>query len=346
MIRKKRFQNHIAESGWLLSSSLLLCAVLWWFRVEPTVSQVLSYGCYVSAFFILRSWTGHHSLLRTKSDMIPASWAVVGLLMHEVLPAFNTSGGGNAESGGDWALFAGSMLIAACISCLMKSYRSFQAESDIFKALLCLSLLTFSNAWIILLVPAVWHIMYHQLQCFTLRTLVASLLGLLLPYWLLLGVGLLIGVEGLTAALNNPLLCEINAHGLPALLLTGDVQGADFVYVWQLFSPVITTLSIVVSAFIALSLVAGSVHYVRSGHSDKGFTRTMYQIFIICSVLFLLAGMVVWSMRAHFMLFLSVTLSPLMAHLFTHTYTRWTNRMFKLWLLLLVLIWLYSLWMG
>ncbi|MBQ7472092.1 MAG: hypothetical protein IJS97_06675 [Prevotella sp.] len=151
--------------------------------------------------------------------------------------------------------------------------------------------------------PLLWILLGANVLALSLRNFCASLLGILLPFWV---VG--------SYALYADRLSEFGDY-----CLTIGSLGPLFDYS-QIALPQIISF-----AFVVVLLLTGTVHFLRNSYRDKIRTRMIYESLItigLFTVLFILAQ------PQHYntlMRVLIVVTSPLIAHFIALTETRITN---------------------
>ena len=110
--------------------------------------------------------------------------------------------------------------------------------------------------------PVMWIGMFFYLQSLTPRTFVASLLGLLCPYWFV----------SIYFIYTNDL--TLAADHFSRLVEFGKV--ADF--------PVVPIGALVAICFVTILSLTGIIHYLRKRINDKTRTRMFYNTFILINI--------------------------------------------------------------
>ena len=172
-------------------------------------------------------------------------------------------------------------------------------------------------------VPFVWILMFTNMLSGSIRTVCASILGLLVPYWL----------------------------GGVYCLYTGDVDVlishfTDIAVFGKVFD--IASLSIsekILFCFVSLLSLVGIVHFYRNNYKDRIRTRMLFEIFTIFNLLTILFVLL---QPVHFKYLgsiLIVSTAPMIGHYISLTNTKWTNLSFYVILLASLLITVSNLWM-
>ena len=181
-----------------------------------------------------------------------------------------------------------------------------------------------SIVWVqtLFFLPILWVIMRTNILSMSPRNFVASLLGIILPYWFY--AGYLVVKGDITILINH--FAKIAVFGEP------------FNLKFLNFSQVLTL------SFVLVCAVIGIVHFMNQKRNDNIRTRLFYQIFVTID---LLAIVFFFLQPQHYEALLSVmivTTAPLIAHFFALTRTRITNWMFIILSYSAIIITLFNLW--
>lgn len=233
-------------------------------------------GTGVTAYLMVE-WNNRHALLRIRSRLTSSTFLVLSAAC-PFLHGWTTD-----------------MVVPACLACayflLFSSYQKVRAEGEIFHAFLCIGLGSLFFPPIVAVAPFLYFSMIVQMRSFCLRSFLAGLLGLLLPYWAYMG----------WAVWNNRL---DEALSLAEGYLT--VPSPDY--------SVVGLHERVSLAFVLVLALFSVVHYLRTAYNDKIRTRMFFYVLIIQVVL--LASMLAVVPQWHVMILrlLLVPASPLIGH--------------------------------
>lgn len=206
---------------------------------------------------------------------------------------------------------------------LFQTYQDKKAVGHIFYAFLMLGIASVFFPQMFFYVPFVWILMFTNMLSGSIRTVCASILGLLVPYWL----------------------------GVVYCLYTGDVDVlishfTDIAVFGKVFD--IASLSIsekILFCFVSLLSLVGIVHFYRNNYKDRIRTRMLFEIFTIFNLLTILFVLL---QPVHFKYLgsiLIVSTAPMIGHYISLTNTKWTNLSFYVILLASLLITVSNLWM-
>lgn len=156
---------------------------------------------------------------------------------------------------------------------------------------------------VLFFVPILWLLMVFKLQSMSFRTFVASLLGLITPYWF--GIVYCLVTENLPLFINH--FTEIAVFGPIA-----DVS--------------LCTLPLAIFfGCLAIITLLGMVHFLRTRQND----RIRIQKFYECMILVALAAWAFLVLQPQHYRFLTgiiiVNIAPPIAHFIALTHTKWTN---------------------
>ena len=283
----RRLQNRIAES-----------------RVALPVTLT-----YLAAFMVIQVLLGHDTwfqmallAISSYSRMVSCSYIVMTTAANFLLSSTNVA----------WA----QMGLIVFFIFLLHAYQDGRGAGWVFYAFAALSLASIPFVHVLYLVPLLWIILGTNILALSLRTFLASLLGLMVPYWF------------------------IGAYAIVFQHL--DWLGAHFV---ALAHPgVVFDLTVLndhqVLTFIFLMIIAalGSVHFLMFSYQDKIRTRMIYEMFITLSVCCLLLMLVFPA------LFLAIVVTaPLIGHFLALTHSRLSNIIFFVIIAAALLLTIYNL---
>ena len=153
------------------------------------------------------------------------------------------------------------------------------------------------------LLPVLWILLATKMLAFSSRTLLASLMGLTLPYWL---VGCYLVYTHRLTEHTDYLLTIASVDAL-----------ADFASL-----PIMVTLTII---FVLLMGVLGMCHYLHTSYNDRISTRMIYEFLVIMQIV--LSVFIVLQPQSYVALLplLIVNTSPLIAHFLALSHTKTSN---------------------
>ena len=150
--------------------TIVIYAIAVW-RVCGLVSDGLwlQFACFAISSFLMVELNNGNALIRIYSRMVSCSFIVMVCMSTFLLQS------------------AIAMLLSICVvMSLILIFLTYQDKSSMghtFYSFLSMGLATLIDVNIFFFAPVMWIAMFFYLQSLTLRTFIASLLGLLCPYW-------------------------------------------------------------------------------------------------------------------------------------------------------------------
>ena len=202
------------------------------------------------------------------------------------------------------------------------TYQDKQASGLAFYAYTLLGMAAIADVRILYLVPVMWLLTATQLQSLSGRTLSASILGILMPFW----------VMSCWMVWNNGL------SSLPSLVAQWDDFGPllDFT--------VLSTSQVATWGLVAIAAITGTIHYIRKHRDDRIRTRLLFGFLIwmdLVTVLFLMLQPQLSDMLTGLAI---INTAPLIGHFIALTSTRYTNIYCGILLAATLLLTIYNLW--
>ena len=305
----KRFQNKAAESRLALPVVTMFATGIWLLNGLITEQWYAQLAILFISTYLMAEMNNAYALLQTCSRMVSCSFLALSSMSVFLIPQTRVS-------------VCMLSLIMFC-TIIFHTYQDRESQGLAFNAFLCLGVASVAFVQILFFVPFVWLMMLFYLMAFNGRMLAASLLGLLMPYWLL--------------------ALPIMYFGKGQALLQHFTEIAHF---QPLFHYENLTLNQIISfVFVAILALQSITHYILKGQLDRIRTRMFYHFFIgldILTVVFLILQ------PQHFNMLFGMMITctcPMLAHFITHTHSRLSNIMFYTMIVCLLLITAFNLWM-
>lgn len=261
-----QFVPSIVQSGYYgMGAALAICAVCVYFLAELNNSNVL---------------------LRISSRMLSSMLALLCSLVvvtHTLQP--------------------GLVLMTLALLAYFTMFATYQLPSPMltFTTYLLISLSSLVFPKMLLMVPCYWALQFY-LRSFSFRCFIASLLGILLPYWFYVCIA-------------------FSTSGMPAFV-SHVLSLADFH--WYDYTQ-LTASQIVPFAFILLLFVVGLVDFYRNSFLDKTRTRIIYNTVIIHGLYIIIFIGLQPQYLSVLLPMMLVDTSILFGHFFALTYTRFSH---------------------
>lgn len=306
----KRFQNKVAESRFTFPATAVYGGFIWLLCGMMPQQWWLQFISFAVATYLMFELNNSNVLIRIYSRSVSAAFIILSCVACFLFPSLK-----------------GAIVQLCFIASLLTLFRSYQDRESVgltFYTFVLLALASLVEVHTLWFIPFYWILMLFFIYSMTIRTFLASLLGILLPYWCLFA-WVLWRHEG------NFTFWAQHFEPLSDFQFPLDYTAIDL--------PRILTFAFIVALFLT-----GVIHYLRTSFNDKIRVRQIYY-----SLAFLNAVAMVFLMAQpqHEDLMLRVmiiTTSPLIGHFIALTYTRLTNIAFCIILGIALILTAFNLW--
>ena len=301
-----RFQIQVATGRFTLPVVILICLLIWSCTIQSW-SDLASLAITVAIGYLMIEANTAFTLIRTHSALpVCIYWLVTTSLLF--LHPF------------EWTHFVPLIFILALCQ-LFNSYESTSPATPIYHVFFFISLGSMIFPPILYFIPLIWGSM-HPFRSISGKSFLASLLGIMTPYWFLFGY----------AFYSNQL------H-----LFWTPLQKVFHLY--PIDYSQITAAELLSWGFITLLLFISGFHYWQVAYMDKNRTRIYHSFMVIAGIWTTLGSIL---QPAHLHEWMSIQLicaSFLSGHLFTLTRNRFSAIYFIVTIILFILLILFNLWM-
>ena len=304
----KYFQNRIAESGLLLPLAAVITLGVWLLSGLVEHAWWGQLVCFVVTTYLLVELSNSNALLRVRSRMVSSTFLALSCAS---CPLLGSLPGGIVQ-----------LCTAAATIILFRTYQDKEAPGWNFYAFLCIGLSSLVFVQTLYFVPLVWLLMASHLQSLSWRSWIASLIGLLTPYWFAMLYFLYI--QDFT-----PVVAHFSQ--LTQLPFPGS----------SLYNIHFSLISFYV--LVLVLAITSAVHFWYRSFEDKIRIRQLFGYFIAMSFFVLLMLALQPQHSDMLMRMLLVFVSPLIAHFFTTTSSKLTNVFFIVTLVLVSLLTVFYL---
>lgn len=166
---KKYLQNKIAENALTLPIAAAFTFMVWLTTGLLTHQWWLQLLLLAITAYLMVELSNDNALLRVRSRMVTSTLLVLTACNPQIFS--NTSG----------AIVA--LCLVASLLLLFRTYQDQQSMGLTFYGFIFIGVASLFFVQTFLFVPILWILMLTQLQSLSLRTLAASVIGLLTPYW-------------------------------------------------------------------------------------------------------------------------------------------------------------------
>ena len=304
----KRIQNRVAGSRIALPVTavyaLLVCLInhlvgqsLWLQLLLLAVSTLL-----------MVQLNNINALIRIYSRMVSCSFLVLMSMVTFIFPGLEQS------------LAALCFIVFLLIVCY--AYQNPRAAGAVFYAFLFVGVASIFSGQILYFVPLFWIVLAFNLLAFSGRTFIASLMGLICPYWFSL---LWFGLTG-----------EMDWYSAHFMALADFYEPLDL-SLW-------TVHQLVSFLFILLLTLISAVHFFNTSYKDKIRTRMIFEMLLVIAVFTAVLMVLQPTLYDPFVRILIISASPLVGHYLALSESRLSNITFIGMLLCVLGLTIWNLW--
>lgn len=308
-MRIKRFQNKVAESRYTLpftsAYAILLCLVGGMFA-NGMWGQ---FALLALSSYLIMELNNVNALIRIYSRMVSCSYLALTVMAFFLLD--------------DIRCCILPVCMVAFYLFLFSAYQDKGAVGRVFYAFVMLGVASVFFVKILYFLPIFWLLMFTNIMCGNIRTVMSSLFGIVLPYWFIGAYYLFLGN-----------MDDIYMHF--AMLADFDIM-AD----WQNVEP----HRLITIAFVAVLALTGMIHFRLNNYKDKIRTRMLFEIFSVVDICILLFMALQPAYNDELLALLLVNTAPLIGHYIALTNTLITNISFYFILVATAGITIFNIWM-
>lgn len=303
----RRIQNKVAESRWALPMAILYSIAIWLLAGLVQEQWWIQFGCFLLSSILMAHLNNINVLIRIYSRMVSVSFIFLSTAAVFLFPSVK-----------------GAVIQLCFIASLLFFYNCYQDKETpgwTFYTFLFLGLGSIADIHFLYFVPIFWLMMVIIVYSISWRTVVASLVGLLTPYWF--WTAWILWQE-------NGNITSITKH----LLAVTDYQ-----------MPVpLTSQQALLLGLIVLLGITGAIHFLRTSSRDKIRTRQMFYSFFIIGAA---AGILMVLQTQHYDMLIrimTIAVSPLIGHFLALTKTKITNIAFIVISVAVLALTFFNLW--
>ena len=308
----KRIQNKVAESRKTLPVAVLYSIVIWVLAGLIQNHWWIQFTCYIFSVYLMVQLNNLNMLIRIYSRMVSVSYA---LLFSATVFLFPSIEGAITQT----------CFIASLIT-LYNCYQDKESTGWTYYTFLLLGIGSFADIHLLFFVPVFWLNMAVTVYSLCWRTFLASLLGLLTPYWFW-----------------TPWILWQEGAGITAVT---DFFSPLITYQYPQTSPTLPSQQILLIGVLILLGSIGFIHFLRRSFQDKIRTRQLYYSFAIISIYAIV--LIIFMPQQYNMLIriLIIAVSPLIGHFLALTNTKLTNIAFFIIMGGILLLTIANLWIS
>lgn len=305
---RKLVQNIVAGSRLTLPCTIVYTIAIWLLCGLFTQDIWVQFACFGLTSYLMMLLNNQNALIRIFSRMVSCAFLALSCAASFL---FTDIRGGLME-----------MFVVAAYLILFQSYQNRETVGIAYYGFLMLGLASLACPHIIFFLPIIWLLMATNLLSLSWRTWLASLLGLLTPYWFI--CAWLVWQADFTPLID---------HLSPL---------ADFQFPIRHAS--LDTSVLLTCALMAVCMLTGIIHFVRKSSADSIRIRLLYGFFIWMD---LYAFALLAFQPQHYDMLLRIIIintAPLIAHFLTLTSTKITNVAFFVLTGIVLFVTAYNIW--
>lgn len=300
-------QNRVAESRLALAFAVVYGCIIWLAAGVVTHAWWWQFCLFAISTYLIIELNNHHALIRIYSRMMSCSFIFLSCMNSHLFPS----------SSGAFLQLA----VVAYYAFSFHTYQDRQAAGFTFYSFLAIGIASLIEVRILYALPFCWLLMIVSYYSFSIRTFMASLLGLLTPYWMA-GVYFL-----LLQDFNTPQHHFQPLWGNPFLF---DYHQLNVSEIFTYFT--LTALGII-----------GIIHFLRDSYQDSVRIRMLYKGFIYSDLILMILIPMMPQQAEWLLRVMIVNTSPLIAHFIALTHTRFSNILFHVIVILVLALTLFHL---
>lgn len=333
----KRLQNRISESKTTLPAVVCYGAAAWLAGGATEGRMWIPFACFVISTALIMELNTSNALIRIYSRMVSCAFIVLSAMICPLtracitLPDDRTATIGIYLAGRyvgtaapDVACSVALVCIITAYSVLFHTYQNRSSMGRMYYSYVFLGISSMLYVEMLFFIPFFWLLSVVCLQAASWRNFLATLFGLITPYWF----------AAVTFVLNE----DISVPARHFALLAECLGSPDY--------SVLDVPRLVSLAFIVVLGITGTIHFYRTSYKDKIRIRMLYNFFIVMnfvSLVFLILQPQHYNFLTGMMI---LNTSPLIAHFISLTQTRITNIAFHLITVTALLITAYNIWIS
>lgn len=308
----KRIQNRIAESRYTLPIAAFYSIFIWLCAGLVSHQWWIQFCCFVVSAYMLMMINKENMLIRIYSRLVSSFYLI---LTCTAVFLFESRSCAIIQMGA-----------AVSFYLLWHCYQDKQSVGWTFYTFFFLSAGSIMQSQVLYYLPIFWIMMAWFISSLSWRTFFASLVGLFTPYWLCMPYFVLQGedcIKLLTRHLS-PLLDIVSLPDYSVLHLN----------------------QLVLLALLVILMIIGSFHFIATSYKDTVRVRQIFSSFITTAIFLIVLLLIQPHCYDIVISVLILVVSPMIAHFFALTNSRFTNILFMITLTMILLITGYNLWIS
>lgn len=309
---RKHTQNIIAESRKTLPITIIYGIGIWLLAGLVNNGWWIQFACFVASVYAMIHLNNINLMIRIYSRSVSAAYILLSCIAVWLFPSVHGA-----------VIQLGTTLI---LLLLFASYQDTQARGKTFYMFVILSIMSMLEPHYLLFVPLIWILMAITVYSMSTRTFLASIIGLITPYWLYSGW----------------LLFKYPAN--PEMVLSFANRFTEIQ--WAIDYGALTHAQIIYFALLVVLFLVGTIHFWMTSYMDKIRVRQIYNCLIMLALYTILLLAVQPQMYNVLIYMLTIAVSPITAHFISLTRTRMSNIFFFVLMAAILILTGVNLWIS
>lgn len=309
---KKHTQNIIAESRHTLPITMIYGIGIWLLAGLVNSGWWMQFVCFAASVYAMIHLNNANLMIRIYSRSVSAAYILLTCAAVWLFPSIHGA-----------VIQLGTILVLAL---LFSCYQNKETQGRTFYMFAIMSIISMLEPHYLLYIPIIWLLMAITMYSMCFRNFIASIIGLITPYWLYAGWQLL----------NNP---EDPSKALDIFSRFSEMP-------WSTYYQAITEPQILYFVLLVVLFMIGAVHFWITSYMDKIRVRQIYTSLILLTLYTILLLALQPHMFDVLIYMMTIAVSPIIAHFVSLTHTRMSNILFMVMMVVIVLLTGMNLWIS
>jgi hypothetical protein len=311
-MNKKHTQNIIAESRKTLPITIIYGVGIWLLAGLIDNSWWFQFACFIASIYAMTQLNNTNLMIRVYSRSVSASFILLSCIAVWLFPSIHGA-----------VIQLGTVLV---LLILFSCYQDYETRGRTFYIFLISSAISLMIPQYILFIPIIWLLMSTTIYSMCFRTLFASIIGLITPYWLYMGWKLF----------QNPYNPSV---ALSFVSRFTEIQ-------WTTNYQALTKPQIIYFILLVILFLVGGIHFWITSYMDKIRVRQIYMSLILITWYTIALLVVLPQMYDVLIYMLTIAVSPIIAHFVSLTHSKISNIFFFVLISVIVLLTGMNLWIS
>ena len=309
---KKHTHNIIAESRHTLPITMIYGIGIWLLAGLVNNGGWMQFVCFAASVYAMMHLNNANLMIRIYSRSVSAAYILLTCAAVWLFPSIHGA-----------VIQLGTILVLAL---LFSCHQNKETQGRTFYIFAIMSIISILEPHYLLFIPIVYLLMATTIYSICFRSFIASIIGIITPYWLYAGWLLL----------NNP---EYPSQVLHIITRFTEIQ-------WVTNYMVLTEPQILYFILLTVIFIIGTIHFWVTSYMDKIRVRQIYYSLILLTFYTILLLAIQPQMYNVLIYMMTIAVSPIIAHFVSLTRTRLSNIFFIVLMIVIMLLTGINLWIS